>query len=302
MPNNLEIGFINFDPRRGSNEEGFNAFLRDADCRMRSNENINNDKKILLPNIIDGKIILNNYGGGRESLNINNFMPDSDTSSRIIERFIERTLGSGDTLNIPSTNIINIDPFGLSLPRRLPEITNVFVELTPEEQELRKYPLFVAHGTGLSAQLGRSRDEIFVANKKVCQRGDLVVNMDFTPEHTIKPNPQKRLQFMASGITGIEKFVEAVENDRLPRNYPIYGRTNYTMAVIAQRLGFEIEDECRNRDGSIKKDLNSYVIVAASFETIKEKVAEYKARGKRVQERCDRELERKRLRPSFGQA
>ena len=56
------------------------------------------------------------------------------------------------------------------------------------------------------------------------------------------------------------------------------GNTNLNMALIAQRLGFSIVDQCRTPDGHIDKDLKEYIVVG-KLDDVRLRIEKYKREG-----------------------
>ncbi len=116
----------------------------------------------------------------------------------------------------------------------------------------------------------------------------------FTPEGRGHFNRSKMTKSLASGIQGVVELVDAVDQGRFEAAQVFVGMTNINMALIAQRLGFVIIDECRNQDGSINKNL-SYFTVVGKLVDIRARVGEFKRAG--VTQRLEQRNQRSQAKP-----
>lgn len=103
-------------------------------------------------------------------------------------------------------------------------------------------------------------------------------NIHFTPEGRGHFDPSKMTKSLASGIQGIVELIDAVDQGRFEAAPVFVGTTNINMALIAQRLGFVIVDECRTSDGKINKNLRSFTVVG-KLDDIRARVGEFKRAG-----------------------
>ena len=102
-------------------------------------------------------------------------------------------------------------------------------------------------------------------------------------------DPTKMTDSLANGVKGLMEFVGAIDQGAFKPASTMMGSTNLHMALIAQRLGFMIVDECRSSDGSINKDLDYYTVIGKTPD-IQERVHQFVAEGRhqRIIERSQR--------------
>lgn len=103
-------------------------------------------------------------------------------------------------------------------------------------------------------------------------------DIHFTPGGRGRFNFSKMTESLASGIQGIVELINAVDQGRFEAAPVFVGTTNINMALIAQRLGFVIVDQCRTPDGTINKNLGSFTVVG-KLSDIRVRVEEFKRAG-----------------------
>lgn len=102
----------------------------------------------------------------------------------------------------------------------------------------------VSHG-GLSGYFGR-----MTIKGEECEPEDgRYTILDFVPQGRMGFNPAKMTDSLAKGIQGVMELLEAVDQGRFEAAPILIGTTNINMALIAQRLGFAIVDQCRTAEG-----------------------------------------------------
>ena len=102
--------------------------------------------------------------------------------------------------------------------------------------------------------------------------------VDFTPEGRAHLDTSKMTDSLAKGISGIKELVGAIDSGAIELEPVFVGYTNIHMALIAQRLGFTIVDECRTADGNIDKTLPIFTVVGRLAD-IKAKVKQFEESG-----------------------
>lgn len=131
--------------------------------------------------------------------------------------------------------------------------------------------------TGLSASVSVGYRRSLTVN------GEKVILADyndihFTPEGRGHFDRSKMTKSLASGIQGVAELIDAVDQGRFKAAQVFVGMTNINMALIAQRLGFVIVDECRTADGNINKQLRVFTVVG-KLDDIRSRVEEFKRSG-----------------------
>lgn len=129
---------------------------------------------------------------------------------------------------------------------------------------------------GLRASAATGTRSLTVNGEKVRFEG--YNDVHFTPEGRSHFDPSKMTRSLAGGIQGIVELIDAVDQGRFEAAPIFVGMTNINMALIAQRLGFVIIDECRNSDGSINKKLSFFTVVG-KLADIRARVGELKKAG-----------------------
>lgn len=134
--------------------------------------------------------------------------------------------------------------------------------------------------------------------------GEKVVFENYNDIHFM-PEGRGHLDFsritdsLTKGIQGVVELLDAIDQRRFDAASVFVGITNINMALIAQRLGFVIIDECRNQDGSINKNLAAFAVVG-KLGDIRARVEEFKRAGvaQRLQQRNQRLQAKPKLAPA----
>ena len=121
-------------------------------------------------------------------------------------------------------------------------------------------------------------DEFTIGGKTVIFEEGICTRIDFMPEGRTFFDPAKITDSLADGIIGLSDFFAAVDNGTFDAATKLYGSTNLNMAIIAQRLGFIIADQCRTPNGTIDKTAKRYIVVG-DLKIVKQKVEEFKRAG-----------------------
>lgn len=119
-----------------------------------------------------------------------------------------------------------------------------------------------------------------VKGKKVVSEGNKpgYTEIHFTPGDRSSFSQSKMTDSLAQGIQGVMEMIEAVDKGKFELAQLFVGVTNINMALIAQRMGFAITDECRTPDGKIDINRRTYTVVG-KLEDIRAKVEEFKKKG-----------------------
>jgi hypothetical protein len=91
--------------------------------------------------------------------------------------------------------------------------------------------------------------------------------------------------------------MEAIDSGKLKVASVLTGHTNLNMALIAQRLGFKIIDQCRTADGNINKDLPEFT-VAGNIADIRQRIEEFRQTG--IAQKLEVRSNRLQFSPSTG--
>src|SRR5947207_1798430 len=102
-------------------------------------------------------------------------------------------------------------------------------------------------------------------------------------------DPKKMTDSLANGIKGIIEMIDAIDRGDIDLPTVFIGDTNINMALVAQRLGFTIADNCRDAEGNIDKSLPMFTIVG-KLQDIRTKVEEFRRQGRdaRIMRRSQR--------------
>lgn len=119
--------------------------------------------------------------------------------------------------------------------------------------------------------------------RTITVKGQRVVADKYTEIHFI---PDRRNFFdvarmtdsLAKGIQGVIELLDAVDQGKFEPAQLFVGVTNINMALITQRLGFRVVDECRSPDGQIDRVLPAFTVVGR-LEDIRTRVEEFKRKG-----------------------
>lgn len=148
--------------------------------------------------------------------------------------------------------------------------------------------------SGLYADISAFRKDSTVKGEKVTLAD--YAEIHFTPEGRGHFNPSKITDSLSKGIQGVIDLLDAIDQGEFQAAQVFVGTTNINMALIAQRLGFVIVDECRTPDGNINKDLRYFTIVGR-LEDIRARVNEFKRVG--VAQRLEQRNQRLRAKPKI---
>jgi hypothetical protein len=125
---------------------------------------------------------------------------------------------------------------------------------------------------------GSDSTDFRVGGRVVVSGTDKFTEIHFTPEGRARFNPKKMTDSLANGIKGLVELLEAIDKGKVNVADYLVGTTNINMALIAQRLGFVITDDCRTADGAINRDLGLFKIVG-KLADIRAKVEEFQRSG-----------------------
>lgn len=230
---------------------------------------------------------LSNYP---EELNPTQTRPATPTTLNGLENYITYPTPRMPRLDLPPTpTFTNIPPFFSPFGE-----TNLVREANRRDS--------FHSSTGLSATVCQSLpvlDEYTIGGEKVEFTDNSFTKIDFMPEGRAYKDPAKITQSLSAGINGIAELVEAI--DKGDKNLvPVFvGHTNINMALVAQRMGFEIVDSCRTLDGEIDRTKTLFTVVGR-LSTIRDRVEQFQqtAKYQRLQARAATETTR-RLTPAL---
>lgn len=128
-----------------------------------------------------------------------------------------------------------------------------------------------------------------INSREVDFEGSRYTRIDFIPGDRAYFDAAKITDSLASGIVGLTEFLAAVDNGKFEAASVLMGNTNLNMALIAQRLGFSIVDQCRTPDGYIDQTLKEYTVVG-KLDDVRTRIEKYRREGtlERVQARHQR--------------
>lgn len=116
--------------------------------------------------------------------------------------------------------------------------------------------------TGLSVSVGQYMGNLLTINgERVIFRNGECTKVHFEPRDRQRLVPSQMTDSLAKGIQGVTQLIEAIDSGEIAVSSVFVGTTNINMALIAQRLGFVIVDECKKPNGEIDRDLNAFTIV-----------------------------------------
>lgn len=151
------------------------------------------------------------------------------------------------------------------------------VEPRPVEQPSEDTRRDFSSSTGLFVEVispAYGYREITVNGKKVVF-DDEYTGIHFAPGDRNYFDPSRITESLADGIRGIVELLDAIDQGAV-RVVPVFiGSTNINMALIAQRLGFTIADECRTPDGKINRAFINFTVIG-KLDDIRRKVEEFK--------------------------
>jgi hypothetical protein len=156
------------------------------------------------------------------------------------------------------------------------------------ELDPRKY---FGSSTGLRASVVEASSSVAYAvnGEMISAENNTYTRVDFTPNGRMRFVRRKMTDSLASAIHGMLDLLQAVDQGTFAPAPVFVGNTNINMALIAQRLGFAIVDDCRTEDGAINKNLKKFTVVGR-LEDIQTKVDEFKRAG--VHNRLDQRIQR----------
>lgn len=216
-----------------------------------------NEPRILLYNFIDTSIVEN-----REF---------RDRSDRFITRELERL------------DIENFLRHARGLQNRSAPI------VLPEVSGLDRKKRF-SSTTGLSASVVSSTGTILtVRGETVTFPDNRYTMVNFIPGGRTHLDASKMTDSLVKGISGIKELVGAIDSGDAQLEPIFVGVTNINMALIAQRLGFTIADECRKPDGTINETLSRFTVVG-NLADIRQKIKHFEELGasQRIASRAQR--------------
>lgn len=122
---------------------------------------------------------------------------------------------------------------------------------------------FESPSTGLSAEVVKDLTicQGSTINGKSIDTGKAYTRIDFTPGGRERFDRLKQTDSLAKGIKGIMELLDVIDQGDVYLEDIFVGSTNINMALIAQRLGFVIVDQCRTAEGQIDKNIKTFIIV-----------------------------------------
>lgn len=158
-------------------------------------------------------------------------------------------------------------PYAAQQPR--PDITWQPIALPPSARE----EFTSSYGLVVSVQSNNPR--LTISGDEVIFGEGEHTRIDFTPDGRTFRDAKKITESLMAGINGIAELVDAIEGGKVAVAPVFVGRTNIHMAVIAQRLGFTVVDECKTESGEVNQDLAVFTVVGKLGE-IRRRVNEFK--------------------------
>jgi len=191
--------------------------------------------------------------------------------------------------------------------RRLDDFIRQGMREIPQGVDHR-FPADDLHVPGLDPKKWFSSPTGLRASVAVGYTGTLTVNgervrfenhndIHFTPEGRNRFDPSTMTESLISGIQGVAELIDAIDQGRFEAASIFVGTTNINMALIAQRLGFVIVDECRTRDGNINKNLRFFIVVG-KLEDIRDRVKEFEKAG--VAQKLEQRNQRLQAKPKLA--
>lgn len=178
---------------------------------------------------------------------------------------------------------------------RIPQEANrpLLLDNLPVPDQDSKKTFFSSTGLRASVSTGYTRT-LTVNGEKVALED--YNDIHFTPERRHFFSPSKMTESLASGIQGVVGLIDAIDQGKFQAAPVFVGTTNINMALIAQRLGFVITDECRTPDGNINKNLRSFTVVG-KLEDIRTRVEEFRRAG--VAQKLEQRSQRLQAKPKL---
>ncbi len=156
------------------------------------------------------------------------------------------------------------------------------ISINPTLQEQSHLQTTFKSKTGLLANIGTARTILIDAQLDNLSAGEVsissdekITRIDFVPEGRARFIASKMTDSISKGINGLIELLEAIENASFDSAPILVGSTNLNMALISQRLGFRIADQCRTQTGEIDKTLSKFIVIG-KLDEIKTKVEEFK--------------------------
>lgn len=170
------------------------------------------------------------------------------------------------------------------LPPQMEPQVRVEPAIQRPEPQIHQLPLpsrkdFISPtGFRASTHLGDLPRTATVKGQRVVLEDGKFTEIHFTPDRRNYFDRARMTDSLTKGIQGIMELLEAVDRGEFESAQLLVGVTNINMALIAQRLGFVIVDECRTPDGEIDRKSPGFGIVG-KLEDIRTKVEEFKRAG-----------------------
>lgn len=152
--------------------------------------------------------------------------------------------------------------------------------------------------TGLRADKMRGYARSLTVNGKAVLFEDYN-DIHFMPGGRAYFDSSRVTESLTKGIQGVVDLLDAVDQGEFEPASTFIGTTNINMALIAQRLGFVIIDECRNQDGSINKNSQQFTVVG-ELRDIRARVEEFKRAG--IDQKLAQRNQRLRAKPKLAPA
>lgn len=141
--------------------------------------------------------------------------------------------------------------------------------------------LYGSKARGLYAQVVETtqlQPRLTINGREVIFEGHKYTRIDFTPGGRTHFDAAKMTDSLANGIIGLTEFLAAVDKGQFEVASVLMGTTNLNMALIAQRLGFSIVDQCRTADGTIDKKLSEFTVVG-NLADIRARIEKFRREG-----------------------
>ena len=255
--------------------------------KFTNSESDNDNSRVLLPLFLDNSKLIKNI----IIYKFPNFSKDYSNRQKDIIT-IKKTNFDNPNAYFDLRNINTSDLENLEAQRRTDEF------ITQHISEIRRVAMSPADrrkrfmsSSGLIADPNKSdpSEVITVGNNAVIPLGEIVTNIDFMPGGRTSKDPTMLTQSLAAGINGIVELLDAIDHGRNELPSVFVGHTNINMALIAQRIGFEITDQCRDQNGNIDRERTRFTVVG-KLDNIRAKVEQFKQSAKyvRLQKRASK--------------
>lgn len=225
---------------------------------------------------------------------LNNFLNSGspqpeNISKKDFEEKIENILSISNEKNLIADiqSIIPRELEGNQLNNRFDVFVSAIIMRRNIAQVLARLPGFRT-GDLLAKVVERTplQPRLTVDGKEVVFDGNKYTKIDFMPGDRAHFDAAKMTDSLVRGITGVIEFLAAVDEGRFEAAPVLMGTTNLNMALIAQRLGFSIVDQCRTPDGHIDKTLEKFTVVG-KLDDVRTRIEKYRQEKsfKKLQER-----------------